>query len=153
MMRSSRTARISLGLLVLTAASVGLPATFAPQTFYDDFPFFAGWVELLPPYNEHLVTDVGGLYLGFTLLFAWAAWRPEPTLVRAASVAWLLVATIHLAFHATHLEGFGTADAIGELASLTALFVPPLLAIWATTPPWPEAETNAEVKEPTRRLP
>jgi hypothetical protein len=144
-MRSLRTARVSLGLLALAAASIGLPAALAPQTFYDDFPFFTSWVELLPPYNEHLVTDVGGLYLGFTVLFAWAAWRTEPTLVRAASAAWLLVASIHLAFHAHHLQGFGTADAIGELASLTALFVPALLAIWATTPPLPEG--------PTRRSP
>jgi hypothetical protein len=44
-----------------------------PRTFYDDFPFGRAWVEMLPPYNEHLVSDVGGFYLGFALLFAWAA--------------------------------------------------------------------------------
>lgn len=138
--RSPRVARIALGLLAVAALSIGLPATIAPQAFYDDFPFFASWVSLLPPYNEHLVTDVGGLYLGFALLFAWAAWTPQPTLVRAVSCAWLLTAAIHLVFHATHLDGFGVADAIGELASLAALLAPPLAAIWAVSePPRPEA--------------
>jgi hypothetical protein len=130
-MRAPTIARVSLVVLVLSAASVGLPAALAPHAFYDDFPFLAHWVDLLPPYNEHLITDVGGLYLGFTVLFAWAAWTLQPTLVRAACSAWLLSAALHLTFHATHLDNFGTADAIAELASLAFLLVPPPLAIWA----------------------
>lgn len=129
--RSPNAARISLAILVVSAASVGLPATLAPHAFYDDFPFLAHWVDLIPPYNEHLVTDVGGLYLGFTVLFAWAAWTLQPTLVRAACSAWLLAAALHLGFHATHLDNFGTADAVAELASLAFLLVPPPVAIWA----------------------
>lgn len=132
-LRSPGVARASLLILLVGAASVGLIATVAPRTFYEDFPFFASWVSLLPPYNEHLVTDVGGLYLGFALLFAWAARTLQPTLVRAACCAWLLTATLHLVFHATHLDGFGTADAIAELASLAFLLVPPLAAIWAVS--------------------
>jgi hypothetical protein len=130
-MRSAGAARASLVILLLSAASVGLTATLAPHAFYDDFPFLSHWVDLLPPYNEHLVTDVGGLYLGFTVLFAWAAWTLQPTLVRAACSAWLLSAAIHLIFHATHLDNFGTADAVAELASLAFLLVPPPVAIWA----------------------
>ncbi len=130
-MRSPNAARVSLAILLLSAASIGLTATLAPHTFYDDFPFLSHWVDLLPPYNEHLVTDVGGLYLGFTVLFAWAAWTLQPTLVRAVCSAWLLSATLHLIFHATHLEGFGTADGVAEIASLAFLLVPPPIAIWA----------------------
>ena len=70
-------ARAALGFLFLAALTIGLTAAVLPRTFYDDFPFLAHWVELLPPYNEHLVTDVGGLYLGFAVLFAWAAWTLE----------------------------------------------------------------------------
>lgn len=124
-------ARTALLILIVSTLAVGLPAAFAPQTFYDDFPFVRSWVELLPPYNEHLVTDVGGLYLGFAVLFGWAAWTLQPTLVRAACSAWLLTAAIHLFFHATHLDNFGTGDAIAELASLAFLLAPPLVAIWA----------------------
>lgn len=129
-MNSPRGARVALIVLLLATASIGLTATLAPLTFYEDFPFFASWVEMLPPYNEHLVTDVGGLYLGFAVLFAWAARTLDRTLVRALCGAWLLSATIHLVFHAGHLEGFTTADAIAELTSLALLLVPPVVAIW-----------------------
>ncbi|MDQ2629924.1 MAG: hypothetical protein M3Y75_02955 [Actinomycetota bacterium] len=134
-MREARIVRLALGLLFASALVIGLTGTVVPRTFYENFPFFAHWVNLLPPYNEHLVTDVGGLYLGFAVLFAWAAWTLERTLVRAVCVAWLLTATLHLIFHAGHLEGFGTADAIGELTSLALLVGAPLLALWASFPP------------------
>jgi hypothetical protein len=135
--RSPRTARLALGILFVSALAVGLPAALAPQTFYDDFPFLTNWVNLLPPYNEHLVTDVGGLYLGFAVLFAWA-WRTlDRTLVQAVCSAWLLAATLHLIFHASHLEGFGTADGIAEIASLAFLLVPPVVALRAVGEPAP----------------
>ena len=139
-MRSPAAARLALAILVLAVASVGLPATLAPHAFYEDFPFLAHWVDLLPPYNQHLVTDVGGLYLGFTVAFAWAAWTLQPTLVRAVCTAWLLTAALHLGFHATHLDGFGTADAAAEIASLAFLLVPPPVAIWAVGARSPVAE-------------
>jgi hypothetical protein len=113
---------------------IGVPATLAPQTFYDDFPFVAHWVDLLPPYNEHLVTDVGGLYLGFAVLFGWSAWTLERPLVRAVCAAWLLTASLHLIFPVGHLGGFGTADAIAEIVSLALLLIPPPLALWAIAP-------------------
>lgn len=133
-MKSSRAARAALVVLAAAAASIGFTATIAPRTFYDDFPFFDHWVDLLPPYNEHLVTDVGGLYLGFAILFAWSAWKLQRDLVRAACAAWLAVAALHLLFHATHLHGFTTADAIGELTSLALLLAPPVVALWAVHP-------------------
>lgn len=133
-MRAPPLARLALAYLCAAAALIGLTATFAPRAFYDDFPFVTHWVELLPPYNEHLVTDVGGLYLGFAVLFAWAAWTLDRTLVRAVSVAWLLTAGLHLIFHAGHLDGFGTADAVAEIASLGLLLLPPPLALWASAP-------------------
>jgi hypothetical protein len=139
-MKSPRAARAALVVLALAAGGIGLTATVAPRTFYDDFPFFDHWVDLLPPYNEHLVTDVGGLYLGFTILFAWAAWKLGRDLVRAVCVAWLVVAALHLLFHATHLDGFTTADAIGELTSLALLLIPPVVALWAA---------RAEIREPS----
>lgn len=129
--------RLLLGFLCASALFVGLPAAAAPHTFYDDFPFLTHWVELLPPYNEHLVRDVGQLYLGFAVLFGWAAWTLQPTLVRAVCSAWLVPATLHLVFHATHLGSFGTADAVAELASLTLAAVPAALVLWAVGRPDP----------------
>ncbi|HEY6145448.1 MAG TPA: hypothetical protein VIV13_04185 [Solirubrobacterales bacterium] len=131
-MDRSQMIRASLALLFATALLIGLTALALPRTFYEDFPFLTHWVNLLPPYNEHLVTDVGGLYLGFAVLFAWAAVTLERTLSRAVCAAWLLVAGLHLIFHASHLDGFGTADAVGEIAALALLLIPPALVLWAT---------------------
>jgi hypothetical protein len=123
--------RISLAFLFLSTVLTGLSAAFAPQGFYDDFPFLTDWVDLLPPYNEHLVTDVGELYLGFAVLFGWAAWKMEPALVRPLCAAWLVPSVLHLAFHAAHLGNFDTADAIGEIVALALTVAPAIVALWA----------------------
>ncbi len=128
-------ARTALVLVALNAASVGVLATFAPRTFYDDFPFVGHWVDRLPPYNEHLVTDVGALYLAFALVFVWAARTLQRELVRAACAGWALFSLLHLAFHARHLDGFGAGDAVGELAGLAAVVLLPALAVWALERP------------------
>ena len=144
--------RPSLALLFAAALLIGLTAAALPRTFYDDFPFLAHWVDLLPPYNEHLVTDVGGLYLGFAVLFAWAAWTLERTLVRAVCVAWLLAAGLHLIFHAGHLEGFGTADAVAEIATLALLLVPPPLVALGHRPAGSRRGRRATLESAVRGL-
>ncbi|HMI82041.1 MAG TPA: hypothetical protein VK480_09670 [Solirubrobacterales bacterium] len=131
-MTRSSLARYSLWFLFLSTLLTGLPAALAPHFFYDHFPFAAEWVHLLPPYNEHLVTDVGELYLGFAVMFGWAAWTCQATLIRAVCSAWLVSATLHLIFHVAHLEDFGAGDAVGEIFSLAVLLVPAILALWAT---------------------
>jgi hypothetical protein len=133
-MRSPVLARAALWISAASAAGVGLLAAFAPRAFYDDFPFLGHWVDRLPPYNEHLVTDVGALYLAFALLFAWAAVTLQRQLVQAACAGWILFGVLHFAFHARHLHGFGTADAVGELVSLAVVAALPLLALWAARP-------------------
>jgi hypothetical protein len=130
-MRRPELARGALLVLCGYCVFIGAVAAAAPHTFYDDFPFLAHWVERLPPYNEHLVTDVGGLYLGFAVVLAIAAWRLERSLVIASCAGFLTVSVLHVAFHATHLDGFGTVDGIAEIAALASLLVPPLVALWA----------------------
>jgi hypothetical protein len=130
-MRSPTVARAALAVLALFAAVPGLAAAFAPRTFYDHFPFTAHWVDRLPPYNAHLVTDVGAFYLAFVVVFAWAARTLQRDLVRASCAGWAIFSLLHLVFHATHLDGFGTADAVGELVSLAAVLALPGLALWA----------------------
>lgn len=123
--------RLALGFLLASALFTGITAAAAPHAFYDHFPFLRHWVDLLPPYNEHLVTDVGELYLGFAVLFGWALWTLQPTLVRAVCAAWLVPSVLHLIFHATHLGNFDTGDAIAEIASLTLVVLPAAIALWA----------------------
>lgn len=133
-LRSPVVARAALWITAASAAGVGLVAAFAPRTFYDDFPYAGHWVDRLPPYNEHLVTDVGALYLGFALVLAWAAVTLRRELVQAACWGWILFSALHLVFHARHLDGFGSGDAVQELVSLAVVIALPLLALWAARP-------------------
>jgi hypothetical protein len=133
-MRQPQVARLALLILCGYCLFIGFVAVAAPHTFYADFPFLAHWVDKLPPYNAHLITDVGGLYIGFAVVIGLAAWRLQRDLVIAACAGFLTVSVPHLLFHATHLDGFGALDAIAELASLASLLIPPILALWAIRP-------------------
>lgn len=132
-MRAPVVARAALWITAASAAGVGAVAAFAPRTFYDDFPYVAHWVDRLPPYNEHLVTDVGAFYLGFALVLAWAAATLERQLVLAACWGWILFAVLHFVFHARRLDDFGTGDAAGELVSLAAVIALPLVALYGAS--------------------
>jgi hypothetical protein len=121
--------RVAFAAIAAGNLLIGLPAVLVPRSFYDDFPLGAGWVAELSPYNQHLVTDVGAFYLGFGLLFAWAAWRPRRALVLPLSFAWALTSAIHLLYHAVHLDGFAVADAVAQTISLALVLIVPLAAL------------------------
>jgi hypothetical protein len=123
---------------------IGFTALIVPHTFYDDFPFLAHWVERLPPYNEHLVSDVGGLYVGFAVVVGIAAWRPERLLVIAACAGFLTVSVPHLLFHVAHLDNFGAVDGAAEIAALASLLIPPCVALSATRPAVPNGAVDAK---------
>jgi hypothetical protein len=116
--------RALLAALAVSAAYPGAWATFAPRSFFADFPG-AGrhWTSGLPAYSEHLVTDVGAFYLGFALLLGWAARRPSRELVVPVCAAFALFSAIHLAWHTVHLDGFSTLDAVLQTASLAAVLI------------------------------
>jgi hypothetical protein len=122
-------ARVALAATAVSALVPGLQGTLGPHGFYTGFPFGRGWVALLPPFNEHLVRDIGAFYLAFALLFAWAATTLERALVLPLTVAWCLFGVLHAVYHVTHLERFGAGDAIAEVAALVAVFALPLLAL------------------------
>jgi hypothetical protein len=130
-MKSPALARTALACICAYCLFLGLTAAVVPHTFYSDFPFLAHWVERLPPYNEHLVSDVGGLYLGFAVIFALAAQRLERGTIVAACAGFLTVSLLHLLFHATHRENLTTAETIAELFALSTLLAPPIVALWA----------------------
>jgi hypothetical protein len=123
--------RAAMALLAVSAAAVGLPATLAPHSFYDSWPLGLSWVAALPAYNQHLVGDVGGFYLAFAVLFAWAAVRPSRQLVVPLCAAWAVAAVLHLVFHAAHTDGLSTGDVVAELGGLVLVLVVPLAALAA----------------------
>jgi hypothetical protein len=118
--------RAGVVFLALVQGGAGLVQLFAPRVFYD-----IRWVSLLPPYNEHLMRDVGALTLAYVLVLAAAALWPEPRLVRVALAANLVWAMPHLVFHTTHLSHFPTGDAVGQTVVLALAVVIPaaLLAL------------------------
>jgi hypothetical protein len=135
--RRPQLARAALLALCAYCLFIGFTAVAAPHAFYDDFPFLAHWVDKLPPYNGHLITDVGGLYIGFAVVTGLAAWRLEPGLTLAACAGFLTVSVPHLLYHVTHLAGFGVVDGAAELIALGSLLVPPVVALWAGRPAVP----------------
>lgn len=114
--RRRRAARWLLGTLALSAVIPGAFAAVAPHAFYDTVL----GVDLLGPYNQHLLTDLGALYLGFGVLFAWATVTLGRDLALAACAGWALTQLLHLGYHATHLTGFTVTQAIEQSAGLAA---------------------------------
>lgn len=117
-------------MLTATGLFVGLWATFAPRSFYDSFPG-AGrrWVSIDGPFNEHLVRDVGSLNLALALVAAIAAVTLGIVVVRAAAGAWLVYSVPHLAYHLHHLADMEAIDAAGNVVTLSASVVIPVVIL------------------------
>jgi len=108
--------RVALALLALTAAFVGFWALLAPSSFYASFPGLGyTWVSEAGPYDEHLVRDVGALYLALLVVTLLALLRPASVRPWVAGLAWLVFAVPHLVFHAAH-AGPGDAVEVSALA-------------------------------------
>lgn len=126
----SRSALLRLLLWVLAVPNLvtGVWAAFSPRSFYDDFPgaFGREWVAPDGPFNEHLVRDVGGLFLALGIVTVIAAVTLSLPLVRAVAVASLVFAAIHLGYHVRHLDPFDGTD---SAAIITSLAFGPVLAV------------------------
>lgn len=131
---STRTKRVMVGILALSAAYVGFWATLAPHSFYQAFPGFGHhWVSTAGPYDEHLVRDVGGLYLSLLVVSIWAFVRRRTEALRVAGAAWAVFSLPHLLFHLDHLDGLTTFDKVGESGSLALTLLFALLLLLPTT--------------------
>jgi len=107
------------GVLAASAAYVGGWAAWAPHSFYDSFPGLGRrWVSVLGPYDEHLVRDVGGLYLALMTISVWATLRPMAETFRLVGLAWEVFSVPHLAFHAAHLNMYEVGDLVGNVVAL-----------------------------------
>ncbi|MET1005941.1 MAG: hypothetical protein ABWX96_10345 [Propionibacteriaceae bacterium] len=109
--------RLAVGVLAATQALIGGWALFAPAAFYAGFPAAGhAWVAMLPPYNEHLVRDVGALSLAVGVVLVAAVLTADRRLTAVALLAYAVYAVPHTLFHGLHLEGFGHADAVAQMA-------------------------------------
>lgn len=128
--RRPRVERVALGLIAVAMLPAGLQAAFTPKSFFDDFPLGRRWIAHQGDvYNEHLVRDVGFLFLAMIIVTGWAVLRQQPG--RGVAVAWLVQGVLHLAFHVRHLDGYDTVDKFGLFASLVLVPSLALLALCA----------------------
>ena len=78
-MTRQRIQTFSLLLIAVGMLPVGVQAAFAPRSFFDDFPLGRGWIaQDGGAYNEHLVRDVGVLFLALVIVTGWTALRQRP---------------------------------------------------------------------------
>ena len=128
-MSSQRIQNLSLLVIAVIMLPAGVQAAFAPRSFFDDFPLGRGWIAKDGgAYNEHLVRDVGVLFLALIIVTAWTALRSRPS--RPVAAAWLLQGVLHLVYHGGHLDGYKSVDKIGMIGSLTVVPVLALIALW-----------------------
>lgn len=123
--------RFLLLALGIPQALIGLWALLGPQSFYDDFPAGTdGWVHPLGPFDEHLVTDVGALFVGLGVLLAIAAVSLRRGLVLAAATSWLIFSIPHFLWHVLNLEPYSTAEAVSNTATLAWTVIGGMLALY-----------------------
>ena len=129
-MSRERVQRWSLGLIALFMLPTAIQATFAPESWYDDFPLGKGWVPVEGgAYDEHLVRDAGVLFLALIIVTVWSVWRRGA--VTVVAIAWLVQGLFHLGFHIGHLDGLDTADQVGLVGSLVSIPILAAASLWA----------------------
>src|SRR5690349_18299137 len=84
------------------------------RSFYDSFPT----VKLDPPYNQHLVSDVGGLGLALCATLYIAAVLLDNKVALTALVGYLVYVATHFLFHVTHFDNFSLLEALGVATGL-----------------------------------
>jgi hypothetical protein len=122
-----RVVRVVLAVWAIVSVQLGIWATFAPRSFYDDYPGFGReWVRVDGPYNEHLVRDFGALNLALAVVTIAALVSFGRPLVIAVAIAWLAWGIPHLVYHLRHLDVYATDDKVLNVSALAAL---PVLAV------------------------
>ncbi|GAA4677247.1 hypothetical protein [Phytohabitans rumicis] len=111
--------RLGLGLLGALHLSWGVPATLAPRWFFDTFPGFGrAWTAAYPPYNEHLVIDLGATFTALGVLLLMAAWLADRKVTAVVLCGVLVFSSLHLIFHARHHGALAGADLVASLVAL-----------------------------------
>ena len=137
----TRLRQVALIVIAFSTLLVGVWATVAPRSFYDDFPGMGRvWVSVDGPYNEHLVRDVGSLNLALAFVAVLALITGSTLVARAAGGAALVYGVPHLLYHALHLDPYDTDDQVALLFSLGLAVLAGILALAAPTADDPATE-------------
>lgn len=126
---------VVLAVLTLQWGSTGLWALLAPQAFYDSFPGGGRtWISVDGPYNEHLIRDVGALFVALAVLSAYALWQRTPAVVRAAGLAVAVFSVPHVLYHLANTGDLDTTDAVLNVGGLVIVLT---LAVALVVSPGP----------------
>jgi hypothetical protein len=123
--------RAGLVFLAVSQGLAGAVQLLLPRVCFDNAPTpDHPWVAMFPPYNEHLMRDVGAATLAYTLVLAVAAVTMERRMVRTALAANLLFTVPHFVFHTTHLDHMPTGDAVTQTVTLAlGVVIPAVLLV------------------------
>lgn len=111
--------RVGLVLLGVLHVSWGVPAVLVPRWFFDNFPGFGlTWTAGYPPYNSHLMTDVGAAFLTLGTMLLAAAWLGDSRVTAVVLGGVLLFSTVHLGFHLAHAGTLTGADLLASRGTL-----------------------------------
>jgi hypothetical protein len=128
---ATRVIRAALAALAAVSLVLGVWASFAPRSFYEDFPGGGHtWVADDGPYNEHLVRDFGALNLAITVVTVFALVALGRALVTAVALAWIVYQAPHLVYHARHLDVYTSGfDKVGTVLALALSLVLPVVVL------------------------
>jgi hypothetical protein len=119
--------RLGFGLLALLNVAWGGWAIVAPAHFFRTFPGFGfHWTSAYPPYNEHLIFDLGATLLTLGVLLGVAAVLDRPPVSWVVAVAAGTFGTLHFGYHAVHAGTMAGADRGLSIMSLIGGAVLPL---------------------------
>jgi hypothetical protein len=118
-MVTARWVRVGMALLAVLHGWWGLWALIDPQHFFDTFPG-AGrrWTAAYPPYNEHLVVDLGATFVTLAFLLAAGAASRNRGVRTVALLTVTLFGALHLGFHSANHGLLAHADLVASLAAL-----------------------------------
>jgi hypothetical protein len=124
------TARAGTGVLAVLNLWWGAWARFAPRHFFDTFPGFGHrWTGAYPPYNEHLVTDLGSTFLTLGFLLVVGAATRQVQIRRLVLAAVVVFNALHLGFHAGHRGTMDPFDFGASVATLAGGVVVPIVLL------------------------
>ena len=109
----------------------GIAAVAAPRWFFHQFPGFGQrWTAAYPPYNEHLLVDVGAAFAALGTLLLAAAWLADRRVTAVVLVGVLVFSGVHLGYHAVRPGGLAGGSLSASLVALLAGVVAPLGLWW-----------------------
>lgn len=116
-------------MAVLAALNLwwGAWARFWPEHFFAEFPGFGHrWTAAYPPFNRHLVTDLGATFLTLGFLVAVAALLADRRLRVVALSTVVVFNALHLGFHVGNPGTLVGIDLGASLATLVAGVLAPI---------------------------